>query len=88
MNDELRADDPVGCGCDEYPECTHALYFYMGVKHAETLNRAAPAGRTCEATQIREGIDEWCVLPEGHKGEHDFSEWPIVHPAAAPEAGE
>ena len=24
--------DPVGCKCDEFPECTHALYWYMGFK--------------------------------------------------------
>jgi NTP pyrophosphatase (non-canonical NTP hydrolase) len=35
------AGDP-GCGCDEFPECTHALYFYMGTKYAETLNHAHP----------------------------------------------
>jgi hypothetical protein len=35
-----RAQDPVGCECDEFPECTHVLYFYLGVKHAETLNAA------------------------------------------------
>lgn len=32
---KLFSDEAVGCGCDEFPECTHALYFYMGVKHAE-----------------------------------------------------
>lgn len=35
-----NASDPIGCGCSEYPECTHVLYFYMGVKHAGTLNAA------------------------------------------------
>jgi hypothetical protein len=35
-----RAQDPVGCECDEFPECTHVLYFYLGVKHAEMLNAA------------------------------------------------
>jgi hypothetical protein len=24
--------DPVGCKCDEFPECTHALYWHMGFK--------------------------------------------------------
>lgn len=30
----MSEQDVVGCKCDEYPECTHVLYFYMGVKHA------------------------------------------------------
>ena len=51
---EARLDpgDPVGCGCDEFPECTHALYFYMGAKHASRLSSAAlasPAQETAPA---------------------------------------
>lgn len=33
--------DPVGCKCDEYPECTHSLYFYMGMNYAEERRREA-----------------------------------------------
>jgi hypothetical protein len=44
-------DDPVGCGCDEFPECTHALYFYMGTKHAATLNAAALAAQGAPGTR-------------------------------------
>jgi hypothetical protein len=38
---EQQANDPIGCNCDEFPECTHALYFYMGAKHAGAANAAA-----------------------------------------------
>ena len=31
----MSQEDVVGCKCDEYPECTHVLYFYMGVRHAQ-----------------------------------------------------
>lgn len=33
--------DKVKCGCDEYPECTHVLYWYQGFKfgNAEIIPR-------------------------------------------------
>lgn len=34
------SEDPVGCGCDEFPECVHSLYWYMGFKAAQPA--AAP----------------------------------------------
>ena len=29
---EPTGEDPVKCGCDEYPECTHVLYWHEGFK--------------------------------------------------------
>lgn len=37
--------DAVKCGCDEFPECTHALYFYEGAKHAESQMAKQTAAR-------------------------------------------
>ena len=31
----LQNEDPIGCGCDEFPECIHSLYWYMGYKAAK-----------------------------------------------------
>jgi|SRR5580704_2431728 hypothetical protein len=63
-------NDLVGCDCDEFPECTHALYFYMGAKHA--MNDTPDGG--CEKqgasmdelrAQLRKILESpvhnWCV---------------------------
>lgn len=44
--------DVVGphCGCDEYPECTHSLYWYMGFKAA----RDWYAKKTAEAVATQD----------------------------------
>ena len=32
--ERASSEDVVGCGCDEYPECTHALYWAQGFNAA------------------------------------------------------
>jgi hypothetical protein len=68
--DELRAaqdaPDPIGCKCDEFPECTHALYFYMGVKHASRLNPAQPVpAEGAQAWLIERPGPEWATCWSG-----------------------
>ena len=32
MSDKTSNEQIVDCGCSEYPECVHVLYFYQGYK--------------------------------------------------------
>ncbi|MGA9668102.1 MAG: hypothetical protein WBQ94_02785, partial [Terracidiphilus sp.] len=40
MREALKGPD---CGCDEFPECTHALYWYQGFKAALAAQPDSPA---------------------------------------------
>jgi len=40
--DKCTCKDPVQCGCKEFPECTHALYWYQGYKQGKSEHAVAP----------------------------------------------
>jgi hypothetical protein len=75
----LAVQDPVGCECDEFPQCTHVLYFYMGVRHAKTLNPSLrqPLTPRCQERHPESGQ---CELRLGHDKIHlagDYC-WPVT----------
>lgn len=45
-----KQNDPVKCGCDEFPECTHALYWYQGFK-AGAAQREPASGELRQAAK-------------------------------------
>jgi hypothetical protein len=50
--------DPIGCGCDEYPECTHALYWAMGYKKGRAEAAAQPSELRVAAQMALDWFDK------------------------------
>jgi excisionase family DNA binding protein len=77
-----RAIEPPNCGCDEYPECTHMLYWYEGMKAGRAASRAYPILRCLE----RNAECGQCELRRGHAGKHlaGYILWPTSGAAEPP----
>ena len=58
MSDAIKRGGPedlVQCGCDEFPECTHSLYWYEGYKVGKAALAALPASPVAPAPRLLDG---------------------------------